>query len=565
MKPKYLMGIGLLSTALSAAAQTNFIFVTIDDLSRESLGIHGCAIPEISPNLDALGRSGLRFEHCHVQSANCTPSRNIMSSGLYQQRNRVFSLGSEGAGNHHTLPALPDVFRAAGYHTGLMGKNSHMSPFDPYSGFDVEYDGYGSTRDPENIYSKLSTAFADAAALGKPLYFNLNIYDPHTGWFNWSSSAGDFKDDTSNPPSRIYTEEEIPYPSWFPPLSEAEQIDPSTGNSMKDELAAYYNTVKRADDSIGRMLDAIEDAGQTENTILVVVSDHGMQEPGAKTQLYDHSTRSPLFVKWPGVTASNTVNNTHMIGSFDLLPTFAEMIGQPIPAGVDGRSFAPVIKGEPVPEWRDYIYKQQNDRNKMRAIQTRDLLYIYNPWSNGSQKVGTVATGMLCWRRIEAAGESGTNTAAAAYAHHFLYRTVEELYDMNNDHDCLTNLFDHPAYAADLAMMQNRMVQEMADSGDNLVLNAFTNWLDTASAAANAQFIADQTNLQNEQAKDPNYTRSVFYDPHDDWHILGHTLFEPAGEWDIWTPETTGCGSRCPTTTPTPCPSRPRCSCSAPA
>lgn len=530
----------LLATYLFAScthAQTNFIFVTIDDLSRESLGIHGCTIPGISPNLDSLAQSGLRFEHCHVQSANCTPSRNIMSSGLYQQRNRVFSLGSEGAGNHHTLPALPDVFRTAGYHTGLMGKNGHMSPFEPYSGFDVIYDSYGSTRDPENIYSKLSSAFSDAAAAGKPLYFNLNIFDPHTGWYKWDHAAGDFKVTTEVDPSIIYDETDIPYPTWFPPLSEAEQIDPSTGNSMKDELAAYYNTVKRADDSIARMLDAIEDAGQTENTILVVVADHGMQEPAVKTQLYDHSTRSPLFVVWPGVTSSNTVNDTHMIASFDLLPTFAEMISQPIPAGMDGRSFAPIIKGESIPEWRDYIYKQQNDRNKMRAIQTPELLYIYNPWSDGSTQVGTVDTGMLCWRRIKAAGDSGTNAAAHAYAEFFLYRTVEELYDITNDPDCLTNLFSSAAYSNEVAMMQDLMLQEMIASDDHLVLNAFTNWLNTANPAFNAQFVADQTAFQNTQADDPNYARDVFYDPHDDWHELGKTLFEPSGEWDIWTPE----------------------------
>jgi N-sulfoglucosamine sulfohydrolase len=522
--------------ALWSQAQTNVIFVTIDDLSRESLGIHGCTVSNITPHIDALAYSGLRFEHCHVQSANCTPSRNIMSSGLYQQRNRVFSLGKEGAGNHLSAPALPDVFRAAGYHTGLMGKNGHMSAFDPYSGFDVEYDNYGSTRDPQNIYNKLTAAFSAADSLGKPLYFNLNIFDPHTGWYKWDHKNGVFKTTTEVDPSIIYTENDVPYPSWFPPLSAAEQIDSGTGNSLLDEVAAYYNTVKRADDSIGKMMQAIDDAGKAGNTIIVVVSDHGVQLPGAKTQLYDHSTRSPLFVKWPGVTASNTVNSTEMIASFDLLPTFAEMIGQPIPAGVDGRSFAPIIKGETVPEWRGYIYKQQNDRNKMRAIQTTDLLYIYNPWSNGSDTVGTVATGMLSWRLIKAAGDAG-NTDAAAYANHFLYRTVEELYDITTDPDCLTNLFANPAYATELAMMQNLMEQEMIASGDNLVLPAFQ---DRTNPAANAQFVADQAAFQNAQANDPNYVRDVFYNPHDDWQVIGHTLFEPAGEWNIWTPETTG-------------------------
>jgi N-sulfoglucosamine sulfohydrolase len=520
----------------------HFIFITLDDLSRESIGIHGCSIPEISPHMDSLALSGLRFEHMHVQAANCTPSRNIMSSGLYQQHNKVFSLGDEGAGNHETYPALPDVFRDAGYHTGVMGKNSHMSPFEPYSGFDVIYDGYSSTREPDNIHEKLTQAFADAAAAGKPLYFNLNIFDPHTRWYGWNHKEGKVDNERNNHPSRIYTAEEIPYPSWFPPLSEAERILPSKDgtetHSMMVELAAYYNTAKRADDSVGKAIKAIEDAGATANTIIVLVSDHGVQLPGAKTQLYDHSTRSPLFVVWPGVTSPGTVNKSHMIASIDLLPTFAEMIGQPIPADLDGRSFAPIIRGETEPRWRDYVYKQQNDRNKMRALQTTELLYIFNPWSDGSDKVGTVATGMHSWRCIVAAGEAG-NAEAAAYANFFLYRSVEELYDMTVDPDCLINLVDDPDYADELAEMRVRMEQVMIESGDDLVLPAFRNRSDPQALK---DFLSAQSAYQGALGQDPNYLRNVFYDPHDDWMEIGHDMFEAATGWGIWEAGSAGVG-----------------------
>ena len=65
--------------AMSAHAKPNFVFVTFDDLSRCVLGIHGCTVSNITPNIDKLGYSGVRFEHFHVQAANCTPSRNIIS------------------------------------------------------------------------------------------------------------------------------------------------------------------------------------------------------------------------------------------------------------------------------------------------------------------------------------------------------------------------------------------------------------------------------------------------------------------------------------------------------
>lgn len=139
--------------AVCATARTNVVFVTIDDLSRESLGIHGCPVEQITPHLDALGYSG-----------------------MYQQHNRIYSLGKEGAGNQYTFPTIPDTFRAAGFHTGIMGKNSHQSPFEPYS-----------------------------------------------GWYGWDTGNGP-KEETSNHPSRIYGPEEVPYPSWFPPISEAEKV-----------------------------------------------------------------------------------------------------------------------------------------------------------------------------------------------------------------------------------------------------------------------------------------------------------------------------------------------------
>ena len=271
MKAKILYwSISLSTVCAFAAPPLNVVFVTFDDLSRESLGVHGCPVSEISPNLDRLAKSGLRFEHCHVQSGNCTPSRNLMMMGQYQQHNRVFSLGKEGAGNQLNENTIPTVFRAAGYHTGIMGKNPHQSPFEPYSGWDVEYDSYGSTKDPQKVYEKTVQAIAAAQKLGKPLFFNLNIYDPHTGWYGWNPKKGSIKEKGKDP-SRIYGPNDVPYPSWFPPLSESAKVGQTKGGvkntHLMQEVAAYYNSVKRSDDSFGKMLQAFEEAGLMEKTI----------------------------------------------------------------------------------------------------------------------------------------------------------------------------------------------------------------------------------------------------------------------------------------------------------
>jgi arylsulfatase A-like enzyme len=540
---------GLMGLA-ATAQQKHVVFVTIDDLSRSSIGVHGCSVTNITPNMDALAQSGLRFEHCHVANANCTPSRNVMISGMFGHNNRVLTVSNEGSGNITRRFMMPHVFSAAGYHTGIMGKNGHAAPFEPYSGWDVEYDGYGSTREPENVYSKLTAAFSDAATAGKPLYFNLNIYDPHVAWYGW-----DHKEDSNNErvgpivedgshgelldPGEVYTANDVPYPSFFPALSAAEQqiTYPISGRTLNlmDEVAAYYNSVKRADKSIGRMLDAIADAGEENNTIILLVSDHGVELPGGKTMLYHESSVSPLFVKWPGVTSSNTVDNTHVVNSVDLLPTFCEIVGQPIPAGRDGRSIVPIIQGQTVSDWPEYVYKQHGNGHNMRAVQTTDLLYIFNPWSDGNRTPSTVSKNHVSWDLIELAGQNG-NAEAAAWAEHFQHRTVEELYDITVDPDCKTNLISDSNYATQLADMRSKMEAQMTASGDDDILVAFQN---KTSQPALDQYMTEEGARISAMKNDAQHSRAVFFDPLDDWVVLGHTIFE-AGDWGIWEAGTAG-------------------------
>lgn len=212
--------LGMSAVALGSttyAQQKNVVFITIDDLSRDSMGLYGSTVENITPNMDALGTSGVRFENCHVAAANCTPSRNVMMTGLYPHNNKVLSVSAEGSGNLTPMTTIPMVFKNAGYHTGIMGKNSHMAPFHPYTPWDVEYDTYGSTREPENIYSKMAQAFADADSAGKPLYFNLNIYDPHVGWVDFDHKVGMAEEDGYPDPSRKYTRDEVPVLLRFVP------------------------------------------------------------------------------------------------------------------------------------------------------------------------------------------------------------------------------------------------------------------------------------------------------------------------------------------------------------
>ncbi|WP_040914567.1 sulfatase-like hydrolase/transferase [Lentisphaera araneosa] len=512
----------------------NVVFITLDDLSYESLGVNGCKVPEISPHMDRIAKSGMRFEGFHVQASNCIPSRALMMTGLYQQHNKIFSLGKAGAGNQVIRNTIPTAFRDAGYHTGIMGKNSHHNPFDPYTGFDMEYEGYGSTKYPDKVYEKTKAAIANSAKLKQPLFFNLNIYDPHVGWYGWSRISGTHKE-TENHPSRIFTPDEIPYPSWFPPLAENAKTG-RTKRGTKDihlmeEVTAYYNTVKRADDSIGQMLRAFDEAGITDKTVFVLISDHGAELPGGKTTLYNEGTHSPLFVSWPGVTKAGSIHDSEVIGSIDLLPTFYDMLNLPIPAELDGRSFLPMILGQQIPSWRPFVYIQQNDRNKARAIQTKDgFLYIINAWHDGETKFGSVSTGTLSWSLFKAAQQSPENDPlATAWINKLEFRTPHELYDIKNDPSCFKNLVNDPAYKDKLSEIRKTMIQEASISGDDIALAALRN---PESAEARTETVKAIDASKASRMSDPNYARRAHYDPLDGKLVLDNTLFE--GESGIW-------------------------------
>ncbi len=532
--------LGILATAsLShlAWSKPHVVFLTLDDLSRSSVGVYGCTLPEITPNLDRIAQEGMRFDHFHMVATNCTPSRSHMMTGQYQQKNLVLSLGKEGAGNHANRFTMPAIFRDAGYHTGIMGKNSHQMPFEPHSAWDIEYGSYGSTRVPEAIYEQVKAAIANAEEQGKPLFFNLNLYDPHTDLYGWNGQTGP-KEEKTNHPSRIYQADEIAYPDFFPPIPKAAETGTTRGGtpniSMRQELAAYFNSVKRADDSVGAMIRAFGEAGILDNTMIVAISDHGMQQPGAKTTLYHEGTVSPLMVRWPGNVAAGSIEGRHMVSALDLLPTFCEVLEVPIPADLDGRSFLPMLKGEQPQQWRDFVYMQQNDRNKGRAIQTTDWLYTINPWSDGTTKFGSVSTGMHCWKLLKEASERpDASDLLKQWTHRIEYRSPEELFDIKNDPQCLHNLATDPNHKETKLNMRAKMLAEAKISNDHWVIDCIENPTDPT---IQAQTVAAIEDFRENRSSLPTASRLVHYDPHDGWMEINNTLFEDGDKWGIWTP-----------------------------
>jgi N-sulfoglucosamine sulfohydrolase len=448
----------LFCSVLTATAQPNLLIITVDDMSCDSMGAYGCKLKDTTPNMDKLAEQSLRFNHAHVVVGNCMPSRNVMWSGRYPHNNRIEGFVSIQK-EDKDYPVLGDLMKEAGYFTGIRHKVEHSTPYAPFP-WDIILgnDKPDNTKNPES-WGKAATAGIQAAQkAGKPFCLMLNIADPHKPFYAEGNRGQTVPDE--NVPSRVFTPEEIPIPGFL-------TDDPV----VRKELAHYYSSVRRADDALGAVLAALKASGQEEQTIILFLSDHGMPLPFAKTQLYHHSTRTPLMIRWPGVTKPGSVDDAHMVSSVDLLPTLLDMLSITTPAGFDGQSFAPILKGESQPE-RSMVFKEHNENSggqhtPMRAVQTKDFVYLFSPWSNGSRVMSGATAGTSTCKQMRVLAKN--NEALAARIDLFDHRVPEEAYEVKYDPDALTNLIAKPEHAAQVESLEKALEDWMVKTKDPLL------------------------------------------------------------------------------------------------
>jgi len=481
---KKIMGVVLVFGAvLSVQAKMNILVLTVDDMNCDSVGVFGCTTLDTTPNMDRFAEDGFRFKHAHVHATSCIPSRNVVQTGRY-----LYNSGVEGfyavPPEQVTYKTTPDIFRDNGYFTMIRGKSSHSSPYHPYPGWDINFDNelkekHINIRDTKTFYEYTKKGVEAAKAAGKPFYFSMDIHDPHTALYSFSFKKGKLStglngQDKDNPPSRIFKDDEITMPKFLPDTPLA-----------RKEVTAYYNSVRRADDSFGNVIRALKDEGVYDNTLIVFFSDHGMPFPFAKTAMYYHSTHTPLMVRWPGVTQSGTMDDEHVIGTVDILPTLLEVTGVEAPDGLDGRSFASILKGGKQ-ENREFAYVMYEEnvggnRQPMRGVTSKDYTYICNLWSDGERKFATATKGMATTKEMERLAKEGDKYMQER-CDLFTYSVPEQFFDLNKDADGLSNLIGNPEYQQLIAKQQKQMVQAMKASNDPM-LEIYPNRTDKTAVA----------------------------------------------------------------------------------
>lgn len=439
-----------------AAERPNILLFTADDLHAGSLGVYGGRPNDLTPNLDAFAAESMLFTKAHVNVAICAPCRAVIATGRYSHRSGA--MGFMPA--REDVPDIVTTLKAAGYHTGILGKVGHSTPKKSMTWhYSFDQKDLGNGRNPEIYYQRSLVFLEQAAAAEKPFYFMVNSHDPHRPYCNPNRLTKG-----AAMPSRVYKPEEVDVPGFLPDLP-----------GVRAELTTYLNSTRRLDDTFGRVMQALKESGQADNTLVLFITDNGIAVPFAKCNTWFHSSRTPLLVRWPGVVTAGSRDETHFVSVVDFFPTFMAATGVAGPDGLDGRSFLPLLKGRPQSD-REFVFTQIDSKAggaavPMRCVQNEQFGYIYNPFSDGKYWYRNNNEGQTMAAMNRAAE---TDEAIRARVNLFRYRVPEEFYDLQSDPDCLHNLIENPDHAEHVRAMQARLLAHMKKTDDPM-LEAFQN------------------------------------------------------------------------------------------
>jgi len=351
-------------------AKPNICFLLADDLRPDCLGILGHSIVK-TPNIDKLAEDGFIFRSAYTQGSNasavCFPSRQMILRGMSYFRPN-FRRNNE-------IPTLAETFRTAGYLSMRSGK--------PKNGDDLVFDENLDGRNAEGNADNL-VQFVTTHAGKQPLFLYMAGHEPHDPQYATEEYYRKY-----NPSDMILPVNFLPYhPFNNGAMTEADEIRslpwPRTREDLAGKLARYYASTEYWDAQVGRVIEALKQAGQYDNTIFVVAGDNGLSlgEHGllGKQNLYEFGgMHVPLIFAGPGIPKGDVNAFAYLM---DIYPTLCELTGTKIPEKLDAKSLSPVITGKSA-KVRDYMFTAYKDNQ--RSIRDDRWKLIRYPLINKTQ------------------------------------------------------------------------------------------------------------------------------------------------------------------------------------
>ena len=361
-----------------SAKKPNIIFFLADDLGVADISAYGA--PQIrTPAIDSIGSDGALFTQAYANSAVCTASRTALITGRYQYRLPVGleePLGGRPVGLPPEMPTLPSLLRKAGYTTNLIGK-WHLGDLPNYGPLKSGYDHFWGFRGGAvDYFSHASRGTKDLWDGDTPIeqqgYLTELIGQRVVDLVKANAKA--------SRPFFASVHFNAPHWPWEGPDDEAESrriggniTDPDGG-----KLATYVKMVEAMDRQIGRVLAALKQTGQAENTIVIFTSDNGGERysntwpfTGKKAELLEGGIRVPMVVRWPRVIRKGLVSSQTAI-HVDWTPTLLAAAGTaPDPAfPSDGMNLMPVLTRTAQPASRKLFWRYK--ANAQRAVREGD-------------------------------------------------------------------------------------------------------------------------------------------------------------------------------------------------
>ena len=463
----------------------NFIFFQPDEMRAESLGCYGHPLIK-TPNYDRLAAEGVRFDQCHVQNAQCTPSRVSMMTGLYPHCAGHRSMW------HLIRPHEPHLFKylhEAGYDIHWFGKNDMLAPGslscikEYYEHKDDKRKNRWQSGDKEFYsfdYLPLDCEREEVADYVKvksgidflrnrndddnPFFLFLPLLQPHPSY----TTHPDFYD--------MYDPKDIPdlrppdldkKPDFYTLIRKYRRLDELSDAFFRKLNAAYLGMISFTDWLLGELMAVMEEKGLFENTVLIVSSDHGdwAGDYGLvekwPSDYSDTLTRVPLLVKAPGNKAGHVVEGP--VEMFDFMPSVLELAGLSPTHTHFARSFVPQLHGEAEDKNRLVFAEGGYETQEPHVFEGRWNLWNKNP----EQDSIYLPKGKL---QQEVPESVCRTTMIRSLNHKLIRRTAgqDELYDLENDPRELENLIDDPGMQDTKSDLESAMLDWYMRTSDTV-------------------------------------------------------------------------------------------------
>ncbi len=428
--------------AKTRSDRPNIVFFFTDQQRWDTMAVHGNPL-DLTPNLDRMAQGGTHAQYAFTCQPVCGPARSVLQTGLYATSTGCFTNGRPLPTDAQTIAP---IFAEAGYSTGYIGKwhlyerssigpvpESHRAGYQHWLASNVlEFTSepystvmYNNDDQPVRLPGYRIDALTDAAIRyidaqqDDPFFLFLSFLEPHH-----QNHLDDY------PPPDGYRERYTG--RWVPPDLAA------LGGSTHQHLGGYYGMVKRLDEALGRLLDALKSLDLLENTIVLLTTDHGChfktRNSEYKRSCHESSIRIPLAFQGPGFDGGGQLQQ--LVSLIDVPPTLLDAAGLDVPEGMQGRSILPLLSGG-TEGWPEEVFVQISEAQVGRAVRTHRWKYgVDAPDKNG-----------------------GRDPGSDHYVEQYLYDLQADPYELNN-------LIGHESHQEVCEVMKERLIRRMVEAGE---------------------------------------------------------------------------------------------------